>query len=383
MPANLPPQAKAKWLKVMEARTKEEKLKALMEFLSAVPKHKGTEKLVMHVRRQIARLRRELELERARRRGGGGPSLFVEKEGDVQLVMLGFPNSGKSTLFTMLTGVEVARGEAPFETHRPQPGMFMWEGLEVQLVDTPSLVHSPSSARNSQIMALAYNADALALVVDATQGVTSQLSLLEDMLREKGITIREEEPRVVIERRRSGGVVVMGGHLRIDEVARLLRSYGIYHALVKVEGPATLDDVEAAILGATAYKPALVMVTKVEQRPEAIKEAAKAASGLEVVGVGLNTRPEEVKARIVSYLLDRLGLIRIYTRNPKTGEVSKKPLVVRRGARVEDVARRIHSRLSKEFRYALVWNERRLKFSPMRVGRDFELGDGDVVEIVA
>ncbi len=40
MPANLPPEAKAKWLKVMEAKTPEEKLKALEEFLSAVPKHK-------------------------------------------------------------------------------------------------------------------------------------------------------------------------------------------------------------------------------------------------------------------------------------------------------------------------------------------------------
>jgi len=383
MPANLPPQAKAKWLKVMEARTKEEKLKALKEFLSAVPKHKGTEKLVMQVRRQIARLRRELELEKARKRGGGGPSLFVEKEGDVQLVMLGFPNSGKSTIFTMLTGIEVAHGEAPFETYRPQPGMFTWEGLEVQLVDTPSLVYSPSSARNSQVMALAYNADALALVIDATQDVAGQLSLLEEMLREKGITIREEEPRVVIERRRSGGVVVVGSNLRVDEVTRLLRSYGIYHALVKVEGPATLDDVEAAILGATAYKPALVLITKVERRPEAVKEAINAASGLEVVSVRPGISPEEVKSKIADYLLNKLKLIRVYTRNPRTGEISEKPLVVHKGAKVEDVARRIHSRLSREFRYALVWNEKRLKFSPMRVGRDFELGDGDVVEIIA
>lgn len=381
MPANLPPQAKAKWLKVMEARTREEKLRALTEFLSAVPRHKGTERLVMHVRRQIARLRRELELEKARRRGGG-PSPFVEKEGDVQLVMLGLPNSGKSTLFAKLTGIEVARSDAPFETRRPQPGMFTWEGLEVQLVDTPSLVPSPSSARNSQILAIAYNADAIALVVDAAQNVAYQLSLLEEMLRERGIATREE-PRVVIERRRSGGVVVVGGHLRVGEVSRLLRSYGIYHALVRAEGAATLEDVEAAILGTTAYKPALVLVTKAERRPRAVEEAKRAAPSLKVVEVKFNSEPEELKARVASYLMNKLDLIRIYTRNPKTGEVSRRPLVLRRGARVEDVAHRIHSRLSREFKYALVWNEGRLKFSPMRVGKDFELGDGDIVEIVA
>ncbi|WP_243679512.1 hypothetical protein [Vulcanisaeta souniana] len=40
MPANLPPEAGKKWEKVMEAKTPEEKLRALEEFLSAVPKHK-------------------------------------------------------------------------------------------------------------------------------------------------------------------------------------------------------------------------------------------------------------------------------------------------------------------------------------------------------
>lgn len=283
MPANLPPDARAKWLKVMEARTKEEKLQALMEFLSAVPKHKGTEKLVMQVRRQIARLREEIEQEKAKRRGGGGPSFFVEKEGDVQLVLLGFPNSGKSALFGALTGLEVASSEAPFETEKPQPGMMVWEGLEVQVVDTPSLVPSEGSPRNSQILALAFNADALALVVDATQNPTAQLAFVESLLRARGVALREEKKRVVIEKRSSGGVSVVGGRLKQSEVAALLRDYGIYHALVWLTGEATLDDVEAAVLEMTAYKPAVVIVSKSEMAPGALAEVINTARGLKVL----------------------------------------------------------------------------------------------------
>jgi ribosome-interacting GTPase 1 len=383
MPANLPPQAKAKWLKVMEARTKEEKLQALMEFLSAVPKHKGTEKLVMQVRRQIARLREEIEREKAaRRRGGGAPSFFVEKEGDVQLVLLGLPNSGKSTLFKTLTGLEAACGEAPFETERPQPGMVEWEGLHVQLVDTPSLVPSESSPRNSQILALAYNADALAIVVDATQDPLAQLEFVERLLRARGVVLREEEKRATIERRSSGGISVVGGRLNPSEVAALLRDYGIYHALVRLSDNATLDDVEAAVLELTAYKPAAVIVTKTEKAPGAAAEVASAARGLKVLEFGFES-PNALREELGRFLLEKLNLIRVYTRNPKSGEVSAKPLVIRRGARVEDVARIIHSRLYKEFKYALIWNERRLKFSPVKVGRDFLLDDMDVVEIVA
>ncbi|MDW8004508.1 MAG: GTPase [Thermofilaceae archaeon] len=382
MPANLPPQAKAKWKKVIEAKTKQEKLQALTEFLSEVPKHKGTEKLVMQVRRQIARLKEEIELEKSRKKGGGGTSPFIEKEGDIQVVLLGLSNTGKSTIFKAFTGLEALCSEAPFETTRPQPGMFNWEGVEIQLIDTPSLVQSESSSRNSQILALAFNADALALVVDATRDMTSQLSYIESMLRAKGITIREEKKRVIIEKRSSGGVNLIGGRLKPSEVANLLRDYGIYHALVWLTDDATLDDIEAAVLEMTAFKPAIIIVTKAEAAPEALDEAEPYLSKFKTL-VFDSSKVEIVKNEIGKYLFQTLELIRIYTKNPKNGEISARPLVVRKGARVEEVARRIHSRLYKDFKYALIWNDRRLKFSPVRVGRDFELDDLDVIEIVA
>ena len=383
MPANLPPEARAKWMRVARARTKEEKLQALIEFLSAVPKHKGTEKLVKQVRRQIARLKREIELEKVKKRGSR-PSLFVEKEGAFQVVLLGLPNTGKSTIFRRLTGVEVRCGEAFFETKRPIPGMAVWEGLDVQLVDTPSLVEALESERNSLITALAYNADALLLVVDGSREPLRQLRFMEELLSRRGITIRMTGPRVRIERRRSGGIVVVGPRELREEAAKLLRSYGIHHALVWIEGHAKLEDVESALLRSTAYKPAAVLVTKVDLNPRAL-EKVREAVGHDILALGatLNTCRDRLMGPLFKYMLNKLGLIRVYTRNPKTGEVGAKPLVVKSGTRVIDVARIIHSRLSKGFRYALVWNDERLKFSPMRVGRDFELHDGDIVEIVA
>jgi ribosome-interacting GTPase 1 len=53
-----------KYQKVLEAKTKEEKLKALQEYLSAIPKHKGTENLVAQVRHQIAKLKKEIAEEK-------------------------------------------------------------------------------------------------------------------------------------------------------------------------------------------------------------------------------------------------------------------------------------------------------------------------------
>lgn len=61
MPTNLPAEAKAKWVKYLEAKTTEEKIQALEEFLSAVPKHKGTENLVAWVRRSSRSLGKSLK----------------------------------------------------------------------------------------------------------------------------------------------------------------------------------------------------------------------------------------------------------------------------------------------------------------------------------
>lgn len=381
MPANLPPQAKAKWKKVEEARTKEERLQALIEFMSAVPRHKGTEKLLMQVRRQIARLREEIELERAKRKSGGkGRSFFIEKEGDIQLILLGFPNVGKSTLLKALAGIEVLCSEAPFETEHPQPGMVKWNGgVEIQIIDTPSLVPSQVASRNTISLSLAYNADGLIILVDATQDPIEQFVQIEMMLRSKGITIREEKRKVVIERRRSGGINVVGGRLRVNDVANILREYGIYHALVWLTDDAALDDVEAAILETIAYKPAIVIVTKSDLNPDVVHKVREALGWIKVLDFNLYNI-ESVKNEMCEYFFKKLNLIRVYTR--KDGLVSSKPLVLKRGARVIDVAERVHSRLVKEFRYALVWNERRFKFSPIKVGIDFGLEDLDIVEIV-
>ena len=61
MVTNLPQEAKMKWNEVTLTRNPEEKLQLMGEFLSLVPKHKGTEKLCRQVKRQMAQLRDELE----------------------------------------------------------------------------------------------------------------------------------------------------------------------------------------------------------------------------------------------------------------------------------------------------------------------------------
>jgi len=78
---NLPAEAKKKWFEVTLTRNPEERIRLMQEFLSLVPKHKGTDKMCAHVKRQISQLRQEVEHRKRVAKRGRAPSYFPEKAG--------------------------------------------------------------------------------------------------------------------------------------------------------------------------------------------------------------------------------------------------------------------------------------------------------------
>ena len=59
MPANLPPPYFEAEKRYREAKTPEDKIEALEEMLTIMPKHKGTDKLRADLRRRIAKTKTE------------------------------------------------------------------------------------------------------------------------------------------------------------------------------------------------------------------------------------------------------------------------------------------------------------------------------------
>jgi ribosome-interacting GTPase 1 len=55
------------------------------------------------------------------------------------------------------------------------------------------------------------------------------------------------------------------------------------------------------------------------------------------------------------------------------------PQVLTAGSRVEDAAVSVHKDWTRKFKYALLWGSG--KYDAQRVGRDYVLADGDVIEL--
>jgi len=388
MPANLPAEAKAKWSEVTKAKTPQEKLQKLEEFLSLVPKHKGTERLRGQAKRQMALLRREIVERKQRKIGKGGPKFFLEKEGAAQIVILGPTKVGRSSLLAAVTNAKVEVSDYPYTTREPTPGMLQYKDLQFQIIEAPALTESSGTDefKDIQTLALARNADGLLLMVDLSQDPSKQLSMIISELEKARIIIEKPRAKVEIEKQHLGAglrIIVVGRLVacNLKDVENLLTSYRVSDGVVKIYGEATLDDVEDAIFESTIYRPAVVIANKID-----VPEAGEKLQELKnIIGTEIRILPISCKTQtglesLGKEIFESLDIIRVYSKEPSRKEHSPKPFVLKRGVTVLDVAKQIHSDFYKQFAYAKVW-AKRLTFSPQKVGLSFLLEDGDIVEI--
>jgi ribosome-interacting GTPase 1 len=389
MPANLPAEAKNKYREASMARTPEEKIKKLQEFMGLFPKHKGTENLRAQVKRKISLLKQEIEDKKQKRTGvATGPKIFVEKEGDAQIVILGPTNVGRSSLLSVLTNSKVAILGYPYTTTEPTPGMFNYQDLQLQMVEAPALMEGSSEggAWGLQTLTSARNADGLVLMVDLSQDPVEQFSLVSRELEKSKILTKRPKARIEIEKKHMGAklkFIVLGKLIdcTVKDLTQLLKSYGIRDATVKIRGEATLDDVEEAIFEGKVYRPAIILANKADHplAAERLEELKKlVGNSLKIIPVSCTTR--EGIEKLGSEIFGMLDIIRVYTKEPNKKDASMRPFTIRKGSTVFDLAKRIHSDFYEQFSYAKVWSKR-LRFSPQKVGGTFALQDGDTVEI--
>ena len=164
MPANLPPQYYELEREFKSELDPREKLRLAEELLRMMPKHKGTDKLQADMKSKISKIKKELE--------GGSKSHgsrqnqahdYIEKEGAAQIILIGPPNCGKSSLVDALTHAQPLIGDYPYTTREPMPGMTDYDTVHFQLIDTPPI---SADLFENYITGLIRNADLVVMVAD-------------------------------------------------------------------------------------------------------------------------------------------------------------------------------------------------------------------------
>jgi ribosome-interacting GTPase 1 len=326
MPANLTPQYLEAEAKFKQAKSIPEKIKALEVMMAVIPKHKGTEKIRGQLKSRMAKLKEELQ--RRPTLGRAEQAYNIKREGIAQVILLGLPNSGKSSLLSHITHASSEVADYPFTTQKPIPGMMKFENVQIQLVDTPPIQLDHIEPGLSNFLR---NADTLLLVIDLTEDPVFQMEILLEELNQMKIKPMGEGPISSLETGWVGLKTLLLGNK---------------------------CDIKNAIEGYRALE------TRFGNTYPILPISAKE---------GMNF--EELKKEVYQ-LLD---LIRVYTKAPGREPDYTEPVILKKGGTIGEVALSIHKDFMAKLKYARVWGSG--KFNGQMVKRDYQVNEGDVVEL--
>jgi ribosome-interacting GTPase 1 len=325
MPANLTPAYRDAEAKFRSAVTREEKIACLEEMLRVIPKHKGTDKLQADLRSRLSKLRRE-----PRRKGAArGHSHRVPHEGAGQVVLVGPPNAGKSSLVAALTHANPEVAAYPLTTREAMPGMMPHEDVAFQLVDLPPLCEEHVE---SWVYDLVRAGDMAWLVVSIEHPLAG-VDLVTDLLSKKAIGLCPAGAGAPNERR-----------------------------------PGWL------------HKPSLLVVTGMD-REGAAGDLVALQDLLDTPWpiVPVSTVTGDGVAELGKQTFAALDIVRIYTKEPSKEPDLARPFTLPKGSTVGDLARHIHRDIADGFKFARVWGHS--AFDGQSVKDAHVLDEGDVVEI--
>ncbi len=324
MPANLTPEyLKAeKWFR--EATTTDEKVLALERMLAVMPKHKGTDHLKADLRRKLSKLKEVA----TQKKGGKHVDIFhVPRSGAGQIVLLGAPNCGKSSIVGGLTNAKVNVADFPFATSAPVPGMVKFEDVQIQLVDMPPITAEYSAPGQ---VGTYRNCDLVAIVIDLSADVQEQLQICLDFLESKNLLIDVETPA-------------------LDEHGNVLakRAFCI----------CTKSDI--------AKPDALQNLKRLCKYPfEFVEVSAMTDDGLE---------------ELSEKFFKQLGIIRIYSKPPGKPADMTDPFTLPAGSTVMDLANAVHRQLAEKLRFARIWGTG--VYDGQNTQRNHVLNDKDIIEL--
>lgn len=135
MPVNAGPEYFSAESKFLAAKTIDEQIACLEEMIKLAPKHKSSETFVANLKQRLKRF--EEKKEKASKSGKSSKK-GIKKEG-FQCVIVGLPNSGKSSLLSVLTNARPLISENPFSTREPILGSMNYKGIKAQIVEVPAI----------------------------------------------------------------------------------------------------------------------------------------------------------------------------------------------------------------------------------------------------
>ena len=326
MPANLTPEYRKAEQWYRSASTDSEKLLALEEMLRAIPKHKGTDHMQADIKRRISKFKAAAAS--GKKKAGKHVDVFhVPRSGSGQVVLIGTPNCGKSSIVGAVSNAKVNVAEYPFATSTPVPGMMFYEDVPIQIVDMPPVTAEYSAPGQ---VGTYRGGDLTGIVIDLSQDTAEQMLVCLEFL----------------------------------ESHRLL-----------LDGETDLTDGNGNVLGRKAF----VICNKIDIERDGAMEELKGSTERDFECVRISAAMGEGLEELKESIFRQLDIIRIYAKKPGKEPDMAEPFTLARGSTVLDLAGQIHRELGEKLKSARCWGTG--VHNGQNVHRTHILNDRDIVEL--
>ena len=259
------------------------------------------------------------------------------------------------------------------------------KGARIQVLDLPGIIEGAAEGkgRGRQVISTARTCNLILVVLDAAKPLTHK-KIIENELFSFGIRINQSPPNVKFTRNEGGGIdyqeMIPQTRGMSAEICRVvLREFKVSCAQVILREDVTVDQFIDVIEGNRAYIPVLYVFNKIDSLT--IEE-------LDILDqmpnyVPISSQHEWNLEELMEEIWARCNMLRIYTK-PK-GQIPDydEPVILHSSGNptVEEFCNRIHRSLMDQFSHAWVWG-RSAKHQPQRCGKEHQLMDEDVVQIV-
>lgn len=349
-------------------------------------KNKNTNYHIGTLKAKLAKLRSQLVTEGGKKGGGAGePSFEVAKTGDARVGLIGFPSVGKSTLLTKLTGTFSEAANYEFTTLTCVPGVFNYKGAKVQVLDLPGIIEGAKDGkgRGKQVISVGMTCSLILIVLDAMKPLTHK-KIIEREMEGFGIRLNKKPPNIVISKKDKGGInVTIAAGFKLkgldnETIASICKEYRISNATVSIRCNATADDLIDVIEGNRKYVPCVYVLNKIDSLTIEELDILSRCPHYVMISAehGWNIQG------LIEKMWEYMDLVRVYTKPKGNIPDYNAPVILNSTYNtITDFCRKIHKGMLESFKIALVWGTS-VKHQPQRVGKDHELADEDVVQII-
>lgn len=359
----------------------QEKILQIENELERTQKNKATMKHLCLLKAKLAKFKRDIILKKISR--NKIRNFDIRKINTARVGIIGFPSVGKSTLLCKLTNTKSESSNYGFTTLICISGNLSINDCKIQLLDLPGIIEGAKNGRGKgkQVIGVARTCDILLIILDSSKPLTHK-NIIKRELEGFGIRLNKNCPKINIKKTTGGGIqlikIVKQTKLKDNIIISICKEYKYFNCELILNQDCSAEDIIDVLCGRVIYIPFIYCLNMIDKITVEELDVLSRIPRIVPISGKYGWNLDVLKDKIWNYL----NLTRIYTKpRGRLPNYSHPIILTKKHKKVQDFCTQVHKKLLDKLKYAWIWGSS-VKHQPQKVGKEHQLADEDIIQII-